>query len=113
MSNKNKNKEGVVYSTNPNFEYTDHKNEEQETPSSSSQNLRVWLERGKGGKVATIIRGFIGTETDFQELGKQLKQLCGAGGSAKNGEIIVQGDARDKILNHLIKNGFNAKKAGG
>ena len=113
MSNRNKNKDGVVYSTNPEFEYSETGNEEQETLLSSAQNLRVWLERGKGGKVATVIKGFIGTDKDLQELGKQLKQLCGAGGSAKNSEIIIQGDAREKILAHLIKQGFNAKKAGG
>lgn len=113
MSNKNKNKEGVVYSTDPHFHYSENNNEEQPSLSPSAQNLMVWLERGRGGKLTTLVRGFIGTNNDLEELGKSLKQLSGAGGSVKNGEIIVQGDARDKIIAHLLKNGYNAKKAGG
>lgn len=113
MSNKNKNKNGMVYSTNPDFEFTASQPEEQKQIAPATQNLRVWLERGKGGKVATIVRGFIGLESDLEELGRKLKQLCGAGGSVKNKEIIIQGDARDKILEYLLKNNFGAKKAGG
>ncbi len=113
MSNKNKNKSGIVYSTNPNFEYQESSSNELATPLPSAQNLRVWLERGKGGKVATVVKGFVGVENDLQELGKQLKQLCGAGGSVKDAEIIVQGDAREKIISYLVNKGFNVKKAGG
>ena len=112
MSNKNKNKQGVVYSTNPNFEFTEE-NQAIETIPPSKQDLRVWLERGKGGKVSTVVKGFIGKEEDLEDLGKKMKQLCGAGGSAKEGEIIIQGDARDKIITYLTKVGYKAKKAGG
>ncbi len=113
MSNKNKNKSGFVYSTNPDFEFSSSEETEQHTPTPGSQNLRVWLERGKGGKVTSVVKGFVGSDADLQELGKQLKQLCGSGGSAKDGEIMIQGDARDKIITHLVKKGYQVKKAGG
>jgi translation initiation factor 1 len=113
MSNKNKNKNGFVYSTNPDFAFQTNNGNEEVTLNPEQQNLRVWLERNKGGKVSTVVKGFIGKEDDLQDLGKKLKQLCGAGGSAKDGEIIVQGDARDKILNYLLKENYKAKKAGG
>jgi translation initiation factor 1 len=113
MSNKNKNRNGFVYSTNPQFSFENNNTSEQETVAPQQQNLRIWLERNKGGKVSTVVKGFVGKDPDLQELGKKLKQLCGAGGSAKDGEIIVQGDARDKIFNYLIKEGYKAKKAGG
>lgn len=113
MSNKNKNKSGIVYSTNPEFEFQENASMVPALRSPSAQNLRLWLERGKGGKVSSVVRGYIGPESDLQELGKQLKQLCGAGGSVKESEIIIQGDAREKIFSYLIKQGYNVKKAGG
>jgi translation initiation factor 1 len=112
MSNKNKNKDGIVFSTNPDFRYIESGNQEPETIPVGEQNLRIWLERGKGGKLTTVVKGFIGSSNDLQELGKELKQICGAGGSAKEGEIMVQGDGRDKILAYLLKGGYKAKKAG-
>lgn len=113
MSNRNKNKNGIVYSTNPDFEYQENDKEEITSLAPSKQQLRVWLERGKGGKVSSIVKGFIGNGNDLEILGKELKQLCGAGGSVKEGEIIIQGDAREKILTYLVKQGYTAKKAGG
>ena len=103
---------GMVYSTNPNYkpEVTD------ETPESLSplqQDLRVWLEKNhRGGKTATVIKGFIGNVDDLEALGKTLKTKCGTGGSAKDGEIIIQGDHRDKIMTILAQLGYKAKKAG-
>ncbi len=113
MSSKNKNKLGIVYSTDPDFEYTGTDRHEEEAIPNQKQNLRIWLERNKGGKVTTVVKGFRGPETELAELGKKLKQLCGAGGSVKDGEILVQGDGRDKILQYLLKQGYQAKTAGG
>lgn len=113
MSNRNKNKNGIVYSTDPDFEYSENSLPAQETSAPASQQLRLWLERGKGGKVATLVRGFVGTDNALEELGKQLKIFCGTGGAVKDGEIMVQGDVREKILAYLVKKGYSAKKAGG
>lgn len=101
----------MVYSTNPDYRIE----EEEETKKlPSEQNLRIWLEKGgRGGKIASVIKGYIGTENDLKELGKKLKKSCGTGGSTKDGEIIIQGDHRDKILALLVKAGYKAKKAGG
>ncbi len=103
---------GMVYSTNPNYkpEVTD---ETTESLSPLQQDLRVWLERNhRGGKTATVIKGFIGNVDDLEALGKTLKTKCGTGGSAKDGEIIIQGDHRDKIMTILAQLGYKAKKAG-
>jgi translation initiation factor 1 len=113
MSNKNKNTGGFVYSTNPDFkpepEFT-----ENDTLSPSEQNLRIWLEtKSRGGKAVTIVKGFIGTTADLELLGKLLKTKIGTGGAVKNGEILIQGDCRDKVLNILTEKGYKAKKAGG
>ena len=113
MNKKNKNIEGVVYSTNPNFQFQTSGGEEQDTLASNQQNLKVWLERHKAGKLATVVRGFIGKEEDLEILGKTLKQKCGTGGTVKDGEIMIQGDKRDQVLDLLIKAGYKAKKAGG
>jgi translation initiation factor 1 len=115
MSKKKKNKhQGIVFSTNPDFEYEDEGNIEQETLPPNQQDLRILLDRkSRGGKQATLVTGFIGTEEDLKALGKTLKTACGVGGSAKNGEIIIQGDQRDKILGYLIAAGYKAKKSGG
>jgi translation initiation factor 1 len=105
---------GLVYSTDPNFS---PKQEEHhtETPAPEKQVLRIWLEtKHRGGKTASVISGFMGTDEDLQSLAKNLKTACGTGGSAKDGEIIIQGDNRDKILQWLQKHGYRqSKKAGG
>ncbi|QCK14708.1 translation initiation factor [Mangrovivirga cuniculi] len=111
--NKFKNREGVVYSTSDDFEYSYEGGEEEETLEPSEQDLRIWLDRKGGGKIATVIKGFVGTEEDLKSLGKELKSKCGVGGSAKNGEIIIQGDNRDKVEKYLTEKGYSAKKAGG
>ena len=94
----------VVYSTNPDYNYEMDDDEEQVTLEPSQQNLRVQLDRkNRGGKVVTLITGFVGTENDLKDLGKLLKTKCGVGGSAKDGEIIVQGDFKQKIVELLKK----------
>lgn len=105
----------VVYSTNPNFNYEEtSSNEEQETLKASQQNLRVQLDRkNRGGKVVTLITGFIGSENDLKELGKLLKTKCGVGGAAKESEIIIQGDFKLKIMEILKKEGYTQTKAVG
>ncbi|MFZ4543944.1 MAG: translation initiation factor [Saprospiraceae bacterium] len=108
-------KSGVVFSTDPNFKFDYEESEETNTLSPDKQELRIWLDRkNRGGKDVTLIKGFIGTLTDLEALGKILKTKCGTGGSAKDGEIIVQGDNRDKVLDMLLKMGYSkTKKAGG
>lgn len=114
MSKKNKNIAGVVYSTDPEFAYVYNDISTQETLEPNKQDLRVQLDKKqRNGKAVTLITGFIGTEEDLEVLGKKLKQRCGTGGSAKNGEILVQGDFRDKIIETLKNEGFKVKKSGG
>ncbi len=108
-----RNKSGIVYSTDPDFSFDSGEEEEAETPPPAGQDLRIWLERKGGGKVATVVRGYTGRLSELEQLGKQLKSLCGSGGTVKDFEIIVQGDHRDKILAWLISKGYRAKKAGG
>ena len=101
----------VVYSTNPDYNYEMDDDEEQVTLEPSQQNLRVQLDRkNRGGKVVTLITGFVGTENDLKDLGKLLKTKCGVGGSAKDGEIIVQGDFKQKIVELLKKEGYTKTK---
>ena len=102
----------TVYSTNPDY-FDDWEDEVEESLPPAEQHLRIWLERKKGGKVATVVKDFIGNDDDLKSLGKELKTKCGTGGSVKDGEIIIQGDFRDKVLDLLIKAGYKAKKAGG
>lgn len=97
----------VVYSTNPDFSYDTEDDEEAETIAAEKQQLRISLDkRNRKGKAVTLITGFIGTDNDFQELSKLLKTKCGVGGSAKDGEILVQGDFRNKVLELLLKEGY-------
>ena len=104
----------MVYSTNPDFEYTTSESEQVETLAPEKQDLRVWLARKhRGGKTVTLVKGFIGSDDDLQELGRMLKSRCGVGGSAKDGEIIIQGDHRDRVVELLTKAGYRCKKAGG
>lgn len=112
MDKKGKNKKGVMYSTNPDFEY-EYENEEMETLPNKEQHLKVCIDKHRAGKIAVIIKDFVGTTNDLKDLGKRLKSKCGVGGSAKNGEIIIQGNVRDKVMELLQKEGFNYKRVGG
>ena len=112
MSNKNKNKNGMVYSTNPDYEY-DTNNNDFETLQPNQQNLKVYLDRKGGGKLVSRVNGFIGSQNDLEELGSALKKYCGGGGSIKDDEILIQGDHRDKIVKWLTDNHYKTKKAGG
>ncbi len=102
---------GLVYSTDPDFKLPDSTGEDQETLEPAQQKLKVRLDKKhRAGKAVTLIEGFIGTDKDREDLGKKLKSFCGTGGSVKDGEIIVQGDNRDKVLQWLLKNEFKASK---
>ena len=114
MSKKEKNRVGIVYSTNPSFQYETNNQEEQETLSPNLQNLKVQLDRKqRAGKQVTLITGFVGSEEDLINLSKVLKTKCGVGGSAKDGEIILQGDFRDKVIALLTQEGYKVKRVGG
>ena len=114
MSKKSKpDSRGFVYSTDPNFSF-EQEQENAETLLPAQQKLRVKLDsKNRGGKTVTLVDGFIGTADDLEDLGKKLKSFCGTGGSAKDGEIIVQGDQRDKVLQWLLKNGYSQTKKSG
>jgi translation initiation factor 1 len=111
MSKKNKpDSRGFVFSTDPGFQFEEERNDA-ETLLPAEQKLRIRLDtKHRAGKAVTLITGFIGKDEDLQELGKKLKSFCGTGGSAKDGEIIVQGDQRDKVLQWLLKNGYKQTK---
>ena len=107
--------EGIVYSTSDDFEYNDAEGgEEQETLPNDKQRLKVGLDKKqRKGKVVTIVTGFIGTDADLEDLARKLKQKCGVGGSAKEGEILIQGDFKEKIIQYLTSEKFQVKSFGG
>ena len=114
MANDWKDRLGVVFSTNRDFNYETQSNEEQQTLPPQQQNLKVQLDRKKrAGKSATLVTGFIGAEEDLKSLGKILKTKCGVGGTVKDGEILVQGDFCNKIIDILKNDGYKVKRAGG
>ena len=109
-----KNRLNVVYSTNPDFRYEEEEKGERQTLPAAQQQLKVWIDRKqRAGKQVTLVRGFVGTEDDLKELARSLKSKCGVGGTAKDGEILIQGDFRDRVVDVLGKAGYKAKKAGG
>ena len=113
MKKSKSDRNGFVYSTDPDFRYEPDETEGAETLEPKQQKLRIRLEtKHRGGKAVTLVYGFIGKAEDLEVLGKKLKNFCGTGGSAKDNEIIIQGDQREKVLQWLIKNGYtNSKKA--
>lgn len=109
-----KDRKGVVYSTNDDFEYNYETDEQAETLPPQQQNLRVMIDRKqRKGKEVTLVTGFVGTDEDLKELGKILKTKCGVGGSAKDSEIIIQGNQKEKALKLLLEMGYKAKPSGG
>jgi translation initiation factor 1 len=113
MSRKPKSRVNVVYSTNPDFKFEEENDRETQTLPAGKQQLKIYLDRLGGSKMVTRVSGFTGTSADLDSLTKMLKQKCGVGGNSKNGEILIQGDNRDKILALLAKEGYQVKKAGG
>lgn len=102
---------GVVFSTNPDFEYTEEETVAVETPEPSRQKLIVALDKkARAGKQVTIVSGFVGADDDLEQLGRTLKVKCGVGGSVKDGEIVIQGDRRDRIVELLTQMGYKAKR---
>lgn len=113
MSKKNSNRIGVVYSTNPDFEYEEIEELEEETLPNNQQKLYVQLDKKqRAGKQVTLITGFIGRSEDLEKLGKELKNKCGVGGSVKNNEILLQGDFRQKVVDYLIQKDYKVKQKG-
>lgn len=112
MSKKSKpDARGFIFSTDPNFRFEPEDQPEVKTSEPAQQKLKIRLDtKQRGGKAVTLITGFTGMATDLEELGKKLKNFCGTGGSVKDGEIIIQGDQRDKVLQWLLKNGFTNTK---
>ena len=114
MAKSKKERINVVYSTNPNFSYQEEEEEVQDTLPKNQQKLYVSIDKKqRAGKEVTLIEGFIGLEEDLKELGKVLKSKCGVGGSVKDGEILIQGNFRDKIIELLQKEGYGVKRKGG
>ena len=112
MTKKINSLSGLVYSTDPNFKIEEDENLEEQTILPAEQKIKIRLDKKhRGGKMVTLIENFTGKNADKEELGKKLKTVCGTGGSVKDGEILVQGDNRDKVLQWLLKNGYkNSKK---
>jgi translation initiation factor 1 len=112
MSKKNKaDTQGFVYSTDPNFRFNNENDDSLETAIPAEQKLLIQLDKKqRGGKTVTLVTGFLGTVSDLELLAKNLRNFCGTGGSAKDGEAIVQGDQRDKVLQWLLKNGYTKAK---
>ncbi len=105
---------GVVYSTNQDFQYENDIPEEEETLAPQQQDLRVMLDKkNRKGKAVTLVTGFVGADDDLKQLAKLLKSKCGVGGSSKGGEILIQGDFRDQVMQLLQKEGYKAKRSGG
>jgi translation initiation factor 1 len=109
-----KKRDGVVYSTSQDFSFNYQQEDEAATLPPQQQNLKVFLDKsGRAGKQVTAVTGFVGAAQDLETLSKLLKTKCGVGGSVKEGEVLIQGDVRDKVLQILAKEGYKAKKAGG
>ena len=114
MDNDWKKRLGVVYSSDPGFKYEGEKEEAVDTPEPAQQKLYVSLDRkNRKGKVVTLVEGFIGNGEDLKKLGRTLKNKCGSGGSSKDGEIIIQGDFRDRVIMLLKDMGYRVKQKGG
>ncbi|HPZ87402.1 MAG TPA: translation initiation factor [Flavihumibacter sp.] len=108
---KNNDRNGFVYSTDPNFRFEEEPAADNETLPAAQQNLRVLLDKKqRAGKAVTLVTCFVGQAADLDDLGKAVKQFCGTGGAVKEGEIIVQGDQRDKVLAFLLKQGYSKTK---
>lgn len=102
---------GMVYSTNPDFQFETDEEDEPETLAKNQQKLRVFIEKkNRGGKTATVVKGFVGKEDDCKDLAKLLKTKCGVGGSCKDGEIIIQGEIKEKVIELLKKEGYTQTK---
>ena len=112
MNKRKKKINGVVYSTNSDFVF-EYENTHIETLPPKEQNLKICIDKHRAGKIAVIIKGFIGNTNDLNALSKILKTKCGVGGTAKNGEIIIQGDLRNQVIDILEKEGYNCKRVGG
>lgn len=103
--------QGVVYSTNPDFQYQYDDDPQAETLEPARQKLRVSIERHhRGGKTATVVKGFVGSDDDLSDLARQLKNRCGVGGSAKEGEIIIQGELKEKVTSLLVALGYTGTR---
>jgi translation initiation factor 1 len=115
MGNNFKKRQGIVYSTNPGYQYQENSEMSQgETLPPGKQNLRVSIDRKqRAGKVVTLVTGFVGSGEDLEALGKSLKSKCGVGGTAKEGQILIQGEFADRILKILLEAGYKAKRSGG
>lgn len=114
MSNDWKDRLGMVYSTNPDFEFEKSEKKPVESIPPNQQNLKIFLDRKhRKGKSATLVKGFVGPEDELKNLGKMLKTKCGVGGTVKEGEILIQGDFCNKIIEILLKDGYKVKRAGG
>ena len=114
MTNDWKKRLGMVYSTNPDFEYNTGNESEQETLPPQQQKLIVSLDKkNRQGKSVTLVAGFVGKDEDLKELGRKLKSKCGVGGSIKGGDIIIQGDFRNRVMELLQQDGYKVKRSGG